>query len=199
MAVILADARSTRLVAIGDRVAFRQTLARFSRAALDQATPLAALDADAGRIGSAVFNKGEVPSRIFVLGDGGLSAQAWNVHFDRYGAPQVTRRLRKAAGRPMGAHDWSLWIAGKALVGAALASAKKPADFARALADVELDGSKGVAMGFRPWDGQLRQPLILGDTGGVAALAPADGVLHPKNSLDTLGADAPEKLCKARS
>ena len=25
---------------------------------------------------------------------------------------------------------------------------------------------------------------------------PGDGVLHPKNNLDTLGADAPEKLCK---
>lgn len=134
-----------------------------------------------------------------VVGDGGLTAQAWNVHFDRYGAPQVTRRLRKAAGRPMGAHDWSAYIAGKALVGAALVAAKKPADFARALAEGELDGSKGVAMSFRPWDGQLRQPLILGDGGGVAGLAPADGVLHPKNNLDTLGADAPEKLCKARS
>ena len=30
------------------------------------------------------------------------------------------------------------------------------------------------------------------------AMAPGDGVLHPKNTLDTLGADAPEKLCKVR-
>ncbi len=89
MAVILADARSTRLVAIGDRVAFRQTLARFSRAALDQATPLAALDADAGRIGSAVFNKGEVPSRIFVLGDGGLDALPWGLVQGPDGKPLV--------------------------------------------------------------------------------------------------------------
>ena len=29
------------------------------------------------------------------------------------------------------------------------------------------------------------------------ALAPGEGILHPKNTLDTLGADAPEKLCKA--
>ena len=98
----------------------------------------------------------------------------------------------------MGAHDWSLRIAGKALVAAAVGAAKKPADFARALADAELDGSKGVVMSFRPWDGQLRQPLLLGDGAGVAALAPAEGVLHPKNTLDTLGVDAPEKLCKLR-
>jgi len=31
------------------------------------------------------------------------------------------------------------------------------------------------------------------------ATAPIDGLLHPKNILDTLGADAPEKLCKSRS
>jgi ABC transporter substrate binding protein (PQQ-dependent alcohol dehydrogenase system) len=66
------------------------------------------------------------------------------------------------------------------------------------LAEGELDGSKGVSMSFRTWDGQLRQPLLLTDGQGVIGLAPGDGVLHPKNTLDTLGADAPEKLCKAR-
>jgi hypothetical protein len=29
-------------------------------------------------------------------------------------------------------------------------------------------------------------------------MAPGDGVLHRSNRLDTLGSDAPEKLCKAR-
>jgi ABC transporter substrate binding protein (PQQ-dependent alcohol dehydrogenase system) len=134
-----------------------------------------------------------------VVGDGGLSALAWHPRFDRFGAPQVTRRLTKAAGRPMGAHDWSLWVAGKALVAAAVGAARKPADFAAQLAQADIDGSKGVAMAFRPWDGQLRQTLLLADAQAVAAQAPADGVLHPKNTLDTLGADAPEKLCKART
>ena len=53
-------------------------------------------------------------------------------------------------------------------------------------------------MSFRPWDGQLRQPVLLSDGAQRGRAAPADGVLHPKNNLDTLGADAPEKLCKAR-
>jgi ABC transporter substrate binding protein (PQQ-dependent alcohol dehydrogenase system) len=53
-------------------------------------------------------------------------------------------------------------------------------------------------MSFRPWDGQLRQPLLLTDGQAVIASAPTDGILHPSNALDTLGADAPEKLCKAR-
>jgi ABC transporter substrate binding protein (PQQ-dependent alcohol dehydrogenase system) len=134
-----------------------------------------------------------------VVGDGGLAALAWSSRFERFGAPQVSRRLLKDAGRRMEAHDWSAWMAGKALVAAAVAAPKGPtAAFAKALATAELDGSKGVAMSFRAWDGQLRQPLLLTDGQGVIATAPVDGVLHPKNTLDTLGADAPEKLCKAR-
>ena len=134
-----------------------------------------------------------------VVGDGGLVAVAWSPRYDRFGAPQVTRRLTKAAGRPMAAHDWSAWMAGKALVAAAVAAPKGPtAAFAKALAAAEIDGSKGVAMGFRPWDGQLRQPLLMSDSQSVIGTAPIDGILHPGNALDTLGADAPEKLCKAR-
>ena len=134
-----------------------------------------------------------------VVGDAGLAALAWSPRFDRYGAPQVTRRLTKAVGRPMGAHDWPAYMAGKAVVAAAQAAPKGPAAaFASALAGAEIDGSKGVSLNFRPWDGQLRQPMLLSDGFQVVAIAPGDGVLHPKNNLDTLGADAPEKLCRAR-
>jgi ABC transporter substrate binding protein (PQQ-dependent alcohol dehydrogenase system) len=90
-------------------------------------------------------------------------------------------------------------MAGKALVTAAVAAPKGPAAaFQKALADGELDGSKGVVMSFRGWDGQLRQPVLLTDGQSVVAVAPADGVLHPRTTLDTLGADSAEKLCKAR-
>jgi len=134
-----------------------------------------------------------------VVGDAGLLALAWSPRFERFGAPQVTRRLTKAAGRPMGAHDWAAWMAGKALVAAAVAQPKGPLPaFHKALADAELDGSKGVKLSFRAWDGQLRQPLLLTDGISVVGSAPVEGVLHPKNTLDTLGADAAERLCKAR-
>jgi ABC transporter substrate binding protein (PQQ-dependent alcohol dehydrogenase system) len=125
---------------------------------------------------------------------------AWQAQFERFGAPQVSRRFAKAAGRPMVAQDWAAWMAGKAIVAAAVAAPKGPASaFAKALTVTDLDGSKGVSISFRAWDGQLRQPMLLTDGEGVIALAPADGVLHPKNNLDTLGADAPEKLCKPKS
>lgn len=135
-----------------------------------------------------------------VVGDGGLVAVAWSRHFDRFGAPQVTRRIARAAQRPTTSHDWVSWLAGKALIAAAVAAPKGPAAaFQQALAKAEIDGSKGVSMSFRSWDGQLRQPVLLDHGQGVAAMAPADGVLHPRNNLDALGADQPEKLCKARS
>lgn len=134
-----------------------------------------------------------------VVGDGGLVALAWSSRYERYGAPQVTRRLAKASGRRMESHDWTAWMAGKALVAAAVKAPKGPAAaFQKALAEGEVDGSKGVAMSFRPWDGQLRQPLLLTDGQGVIGTAPIEGILHPKNALDTLGADQPEKLCKAK-
>jgi ABC transporter substrate binding protein (PQQ-dependent alcohol dehydrogenase system) len=133
-----------------------------------------------------------------VVGDAGLAAVGWHAQFERFGAPQVSRRFAKTQGRPMVAADWAAWMAGKALAGAAVAAPKGGAAFVKALVEGELDGSKGVSMGFRPWDGQLRQPLFLTDGQGVVATAPADGILHPKNTLDTLGADAPEKLCKAK-
>jgi hypothetical protein len=53
-------------------------------------------------------------------------------------------------------------------------------------------------MQFRPWDGQLQQTLLLTDGQGVIGIAPVEGVLHPRNALDTLGADSTEKRCPNR-
>jgi ABC transporter substrate binding protein (PQQ-dependent alcohol dehydrogenase system) len=108
----------------------------------------------------------------------------------------VSRRFAKAAKRPMTALDWAAWMGGKTLTAAAIAAPKGPAAaWAQAVAKSALDGSKGTGLSFRAWDGQLRQPMLLTDGQGVISQAPAEGVLHPRNVLDTLGADAPEKLC----
>ena len=132
-----------------------------------------------------------------VVGDAGLVALAWHAQFERFGAPQVARRFARAHQRPMTAHDWAAWMGGKLLVALATAQPRgNPAAWAQALPRLQLDGSKGTQLTFRPWDGQLRQPLLLTDGQGVVAQAPVEGLLHPRNVLDTLGVDEPEKLCK---
>jgi ABC transporter substrate binding protein (PQQ-dependent alcohol dehydrogenase system) len=133
-----------------------------------------------------------------VVGDAGLVAVAWHAQFERYGAPQVSRRFAKAAKRPMTANDWAAWMGGKTLIAMATAEPKGPnAAWAQALNKTPVDGSKGGSLSFRAWDGQLRQTLLLTDGQGVISQAPIEGLLHPTEVLDTLGADAPEKLCKA--
>ena len=135
-----------------------------------------------------------------IVGDGGLFALAWAPNFERFGAPQLARRFQRGAGRAMTGHDWAGWIATKAILQAALDKALTPAAQLKAFAapTFTLDGFKGVRLSFRTWDRQLRQPLLLSDGQGVIGLAPAEGFLHPTNVLDTLGADAPEGLCKTR-
>lgn len=145
-----------------------------------------------------------VPYRIAlprpVVGDAGMTAQAWAPNFERYGAPQLARRFARTARRPMTTHDWAAYIATKAVLQAALA---QPANItATALnaglnkPDFALDGVKGVRLSFRAWDHQLRQPMLLSDGVAVIGTAPVDGVMHAKNVLDTLGADASESPCK---
>lgn len=146
----------------------------------------------------------DVPYRVNlprpVVGNAGLVAEAWQTSWERNGAPQLSRRFQKAAGRPMAGADWAAWIATKAIVDIAL---KWPEgrEHRRALrgADLVLDGFKGARLSFRRWDQQLRQPVFLahgGIGGGIAGVAPFDGFLHPSNNLDTLGADEKESPCK---
>lgn len=136
-----------------------------------------------------------------VVGDNGLSALAWHPQWERYGAPQLNRRFMRAAGRPMASQDWATWVAIKAVVTALvdLPGAALPAQLtALRSGKVFVDGFKGSRLSFRSWDGQLRQPLLLAHPDGVVGLAPLDGVLHPKEILDTLGADEKESLCTKR-
>lgn len=134
-----------------------------------------------------------------VVGDAGWVALAWHAQFERFGAPQVSRRFARSARRAMTDHDWASWMAGKAITAAAAAQPQANTDqLLQVLGSINLDGSKGVTLQFRPWDRQLRQPLVLTDGQGVLALLPLEGILHPRNTLDTLGADEPQKLCRTR-
>ncbi|MGS5088114.1 ABC transporter substrate-binding protein [Hydrogenophaga sp. A37] len=136
-----------------------------------------------------------------VAGANGLVSTAWHPQWERYGGPQLTRRFVKLAGRPMQGADWAAWVAGRAVATVLAESPKAPvAQQLKALrgGSTTLDGFKGRNLSFRAWDGQLRQPLFLSHVDGVVGTAPLDGVLHPKEVLDTLGVDEQESACKAR-
>jgi ABC transporter substrate binding protein (PQQ-dependent alcohol dehydrogenase system) len=136
-----------------------------------------------------------------VVGSNGLMAMAWHPQWDRNGGPQISRRFQKQSKRTMLGQDWAAWMAIKAIA-TAIANAPQ-ADTAQQLkalrsGELFIDGSKGPRLSFRPWDGQLRQPIMLGHGDGVVGLAPLDGVLHPIEVMDTLGTDQRESQCKAR-
>jgi ABC transporter substrate binding protein (PQQ-dependent alcohol dehydrogenase system) len=50
-------------------------------------------------------------------------------------------------------------------------------------------------MSVRPWDHQMRQPILLATANAVMQLAPMEGFLHQFNDLDTLGVDEPQSVC----
>ncbi len=134
-----------------------------------------------------------------VVGSGGLVAQDWHWAWTRFGAAQLNNRLEEQAGRRATAYDWAAWIAVKAIVEAMVRT--RSTDFAPALAfmrgeEIVLDGFKGFRMGFRSWDNQLRQPILLATGNWVVERAPIEGFLHPVNYLDTLGFDPSESQCQ---
>lgn len=146
----------------------------------------------------------EVPYRTVmprpVVGSAGLVSEGWHASWEHNGAQQLNRRFRRLTGRWMASPDWAAWVAAKAIIEVTLKS-PDVRQHRRELRSPELmlDGAKGARLSFRPWDQQLRQPVFLahgGIGGGIAGVAPFDGFLHPKNNLDTLGADELESPCK---
>ena len=136
---------------------------------------------------------------MLAVGDAGLSPVAWHWSWDRYGAPQVQHRFEETAPpRRMNGADWAAWVAMKIVAQAAMRS--DPAD-PQAMRDYvmgpefRVDGSKGVPMSFRRWNGQLRQPILLATPEAVIAEAPLEPFLHRTDDLDTLGVDEPEAEC----
>jgi ABC transporter substrate binding protein (PQQ-dependent alcohol dehydrogenase system) len=133
-----------------------------------------------------------------VVGSEGLTPEAWSWTWERHGAPQLNQRFERIAGRRMTSDDWAGWAAVKSVVEAAVRlQTTSPADIrAYVRGDAfALDTYKGAAGSFRPWSGQLRQPVLLTTHNAVIERAPLDGFLHEGNNLDTLGSDAEPSAC----
>lgn len=136
-----------------------------------------------------------------VAGTHGLVATGWSRANEQWGGTQLQRRFEKLAGRFMTERDYANWLAVRAL-GEALtrAGTSDVAALRAALlaSDFAIAGFKGTPLSFRPWDRQMRQPILLATTRSLVAVAPEAGFLHRVTPLDTLGDDEPESTCRLR-
>ncbi|WAR47047.1 ABC transporter substrate-binding protein [Methylomonas rapida] len=134
-----------------------------------------------------------------VIGTQGLIATAWHRTHEQWGAVQLQNRFKEQAGRWMEEEDYAAYLAVRAI---GEASVRAKSNQVQAIKDYmlsdafALQGYKGKPLSFRPWDNQLRQPILLAAPRSLVGVAPLDGFLHPKSELDTLGYDQPETNCK---
>lgn len=134
-----------------------------------------------------------------VIGTQGLIATAWHRTHEQWGAVQIQNRFKELAGRWMEEQDYGAYLAVRAIGEAAT---RTKSNDIKSLNDYmlsetfALQGYKGNPLSFRPWDGQLRQPVLLAAPRSLVTVAPIEGFLHPKTELDTLGYDQPESTCK---
>ena len=133
-----------------------------------------------------------------VVGTQGLIASAWHPSHENWGAVQLQNRFREQSGRWMQEIDYGVYLAIRAIGEASVRSKsnRQTAIHEYMLSDrFALQAYKGMPLSFRPWDGQLRQPVLLAAPRAMVAVAPVEGFLHPKSELDTLGYDQAESAC----
>ncbi|WP_166257551.1 ABC transporter substrate-binding protein [Marinobacter salicampi] len=134
-----------------------------------------------------------------VVGTQGMGPEAWHRVIEAWGAAQLQNRFRELAGREMNSEDYAAWAAVRSVGTAVTAlsnaghSAVREHLFSE---DFQLAAFKGRKLTYRPWNGQLRQPIPLVHPQGLVATPPLEGFLHPESELDTLGYDKPESDCR---
>ncbi|HEX2727495.1 MAG TPA: ABC transporter substrate-binding protein [Beijerinckiaceae bacterium] len=136
-----------------------------------------------------------------VAGTQGLVATSWHVAHEYWGAAQLQNRFRRAANRPMRPVDYHAWVALRA-IGETVTRIKDadPRAVGRFMLGpgFDLAAFKGVPLSFRPWDLQLRQPVLIMQPMALVSVAPEAGFLHQRTTLDSLGIDEPESTCRLR-
>lgn len=134
-----------------------------------------------------------------VIGTQGLVATSWHRTHEQWGAVQIQNRFREQAGRWMEEQDYGAYLAVRSIGEAVTRTQSRDVNIIKQhlLSDkFVLQGYKGKPLSFRPWNGQLRQPVLLAAARSLVAVAPMEGLLHPKSELDTLGFDQPETKCR---
>ncbi|MDB5559215.1 MAG: hypothetical protein JWQ36_2149, partial [Enterovirga sp.] len=134
-----------------------------------------------------------------VGGTQGLIATTWHPTLEVWGAAQAQNRFRRMAGRLMRPLDYQVWAGFRAVAEAATQTKSADPQVVAAFLkspDFNLPGYKGVGLSFRPWDQQMRQPILIVQPKALVTVAPEKGFLHQRTPLDSLGLDQPESPCK---
>ncbi len=134
-----------------------------------------------------------------VVGSGGLMPTSWDASHELWGAVQLQNRFERMVHRRMNARDNQAWVAMRMIGDAVNRTKSADPKAARDLMlspDYEVADFKGVKLTLRPWNLQLRQPILLTDGRGTVSVSPQEGFLHRVSELDTLGLDQPETKCK---
>src|SRR5262245_17574201 len=134
-----------------------------------------------------------------VAGSAGLVPTSWDASHGQWGAYQMQNRFMARFSRRMTAVDMQAWSAvrmiGEAASRTRSAASKDIVAFLKG-PDFALAAFKGQRLTLRPWNLQLRQPILLTDGRMVVSVSPQEGFLHQVSELDTLGVDRPESKCK---
>ncbi len=135
-----------------------------------------------------------------VMGAAGLRPVTIHGAHEAWGATQFQRRFEELTGRYIREEDYQVWLSlrvlGEAVIRTSSNDPQTILDYAIS-DEFELAAFKGVPVTFRPWNGQLRQPILLYDGRITVSVSPQDGFLHQVSPLDTLGLDKPESSCTA--
>jgi ABC transporter substrate binding protein (PQQ-dependent alcohol dehydrogenase system) len=134
-----------------------------------------------------------------VVGTTGLVPTSWSRVQEQWGGTQLQRRFENFAGRPMTERDYNAWLAVRS-IGEAVTRAQSNGP--KALHDYlvgdqfEIAAFKGEPLTFRPWNQQMRAPIILVTPRVLVSVSPQEQFLHQRTPLDTLGYDEPESACR---
>nr|WP_246107444.1 ABC transporter substrate-binding protein [Puniceibacterium confluentis] len=134
------------------------------------------------------------------MGSAGLRPVTFHAAHEAWGATQFQRRFEALTGRYMRQEDYQVWLALRVIGEAVTRTSGNDTGALRTYIlsdDFELAAFKGVAVTFRSWNGQMRQPILLYDGRITVSVSPQDGYLHQRSPLDSLGLDEPESACDA--
>lgn len=142
----------------------------------------------------------------------GVWPALWFYGFRRYSGRELNKRLSERLGHAAESHAWASYTAMKAVWEAVLKGGRSDAAGLASFFEQEqgVDAHKGVSLTFRPWDHQLRQPLLVlrstvpalekprWDIFDEVSEVPLRGTPGESRAavLDTLGLSAEESKCK---